>query len=229
MSDKSFEEDLAQLGKLKADAIQGHPEPALLMDYKDNLLDETQTESLESHIAICRTCADLLLGANEPLDLEEDMPEMPKQESLPPKKTNHFLPWLAAAAIFACCAFLFIQNLDLKKKLDTNNAPRTVFQIADLNPVDDPTRSGVQATTPSIDSDEELTLFLNTIEAPRNNVYDVRISRDDILVWEGSIRPASGQFMLGLPGSLLKPGSYKIVILVDSSSEKVAAYSFKVR
>ena len=231
-TDPNLEKAISQLGKIAEEKLTDHPKPMVLADYQDGLLDEKNSEWIEQHIAVCRTCSDTLLELAQPLSLPDDSPTLPgAQADIPARLRSPFVGIGGLLAAVLCVGFvhLLLENRSLHHQIIT---PRTTYQIQDLNPIDSLVRGEPDVKvikTPL--QQEELTLFLNTERSQAQGRYRIELEKDRSSVWKGWIEPYEGQFVFGLPSAFQKPGTWRLVIFSAGGdhSEVLLEYHFQLQ
>ena len=233
--DPSFEEAVSQLGKTGEQNLTAHPEMMELADYQDGLLDEKANEAVEEHLAVCHTCADMLVELAEPISLADETESAPMAYTASPsprpsRPLVSRVGWLLAAALFVGGLLLFMENRRLQDRLLFFDTPHSVHHFSNLNSIDDLERNQAELKKIYASKDgHELDLYLNTSRPPTGSSYWLEMERDDNSIYRDEIAPVEGEFMFSLPASQQKPGTYRLTINEGKVGEEKVLVRYKFR
>ncbi len=227
-----------------------HPSPETLTAYQANELSPAEDEKIQSHLAVCKHCAELLLDLGEflkpPVAVAEPVADFEAaadwrrlRETLKPSVEEKSLarpvrrPFLASvwggyatAALLVISVGLGIWNVELFRELRKPQATRTVLTLE------------AKGSTRGIDSGKGepvvlpayITLPLPT-ETPRQ-LYKVDFVHDGTQrsEWSLDVAQAGGYLSIHLPAEALPPGNYTVQVAPLSQGRPgPTAWSYPLR
>ncbi|HEY0556012.1 MAG TPA: zf-HC2 domain-containing protein [Thermoanaerobaculia bacterium] len=232
MSDeiRDLDEMLGFLSEEERRDPEEHPSPETLTAYQANELSPAEDEKIQSHLAVCKHCAELLLDLDEflkpPVAVAEPIADFEAaadwrrlREALKPPVEEKSLarpvrrPFLAsvgggysvAAALLVISAGLGIWNSHLEEKLKEPQSLHTVKTLSAQGSSRGPEGSRADR---SVLLPAQIDLNLQTDHpAPRYRIDIVRPGRSKP-EWSLDTIPESGALSLYLPKKSLSPGTY---------------------
>jgi hypothetical protein len=194
-------------------------------------------EEFEEHFFECKECSeDLRIGTlflHTSKEVLATDPALDRARNAPRQRFQWFRPQYALAACMALLAVICYQNFVLIPKLRVSSSPQTLafFSLAELGARDvseaviAPDHTKPYALIVDIPADESFSNYVCEILTQNGTkVLSIGVSAAD----------ATKPVPLFIPPSLLKPGSYRLVIVGRSGDEKtpnreVERQSFEIK
>jgi Putative zinc-finger len=183
-------------------------------------------EEFEKHFFDCEECSEDLRMGTLFLDTTKEVlatdPVPSRSQSAPRWRFQWFQPQYALAACMALVAVIGYQNFVVIPKLRTSSAPQTLalFSLAEL---------GARDVSEAVIAPDHTKPYVLLVDIPADESFSNYLC--EILTQDGSkvlsinvsAAEAKKPVPLFVPPSLLKPGSYRLVILGRSVDEKISS------
>src|SRR5215210_4214578 len=195
------------------DATGRHPPPERIAAYHERRLSPGEADEVREHLAACPDCTAELLDLADLLDDAEDQGAQDDPDAAWQRQRSRLFPrekvaplrraWTAAASLGLAAALLAIVALAQW---------RTIARL-----------SQPQANPPLVNLKPEAEL-----DAPG---YDVEVVAPDgrtVLRFENLQSSEAGNFRLDVPGSVLQPGEYRILLFGKAEGGRQAIQEFKL-
>jgi hypothetical protein len=183
-------------------------------------------EEFEEHFFDCKECSEELRIGALFLDTSKEVlatdPGIGRSRSAPRWRFQWFQPQYALAACMALLAVICYQNFLIIPKLRISSAPQTLalFSLAEL---------GARDVSEAVIAPDHLKPYVLLVDIPADESFSNYLC--EILTQDGSrvlsidvsAADAKKPVPLFVPPSLLKPGSYRLVILGRSVDEKISS------
>lgn len=242
---KSLTSAIEACGNIRAEQITSHPDIETLADYHDGLLPEDEDAKIQSHVSICKTCAQILLNFESAVQLRPDISSNRSgflTETQKEKSSNYWQSYIFSKRNFLIAATLvtgfFLLYFILNKPLFSNNefySPTSEnIALLELLPSNFKERSDSTLSTHDITDISYNTIFLlNPAGQTPQDKYFARIfSEGSSLknVWKGFLKSTKDNIILLLiPKSFLKEGNYRIVVYKsENAKEPILEYKFSI-
>jgi Putative zinc-finger len=182
-------------------------------------------EEFEKHFFDCEECSEDLRMGTLFLDTTKEVlatdPVPRRSRSAPRWRFQWFQPQYALAACMALLAVICYQNFLIIPKLRISSAPQTLalFSLAEL---------GARDVSEAVIAPDHTKPYVLLVDIPADESFSNYLC--EILTQDGSkvlsinvsAAEAKKPVPLFVPPSLLKPGSYRLVILGRSVDEKIS-------
>ena len=239
-------------------SIDQHPSPEQLVAYHERRLAEGEAEDVQAHLMACADCTAQLLELADLLDGDGDgaarseisraeldaawqrqrdrrpLPIAPvvSLEDRRAAKVPRRWSWATAASLGLAAALALVVVAQWRT-IESLRQPRVNPPLVNLEPA-----GSIRAGSPEVselrfpEGEEWVWVILNPYEEPDSSAYGVEIARADgeaVLRLEDLRSSETGNFRLEIPGDVLKPGEYKILLFKAGQRQAVEEFELTVR
>ncbi|HKH49899.1 MAG TPA: zf-HC2 domain-containing protein [Thermoanaerobaculia bacterium] len=224
------------------DATGRHPPPERIAAYHERRLSPGEADEVREHLAACPDCTAELLDLADLLDDAEDQGAQDDPDAAWQRQRSRLFPrekvaplrraWTAAASLGLAAALLAIVALAQWRTIARLSQPQANPPLVNLEPAG-AARQGLPAA-PELRLAPEarrVWVILNPeaeLDAPG---YDVEVVAPDgrtVLRFENLQSSEAGNFRLDVPGSVLQPGEYRILLFGKAEGGRQAIQEFKL-
>jgi hypothetical protein len=242
MNDLQLDAAIRAVTEEQEEARDRHPTPDDLLGYHLGVLESTERDGVEEHLALCPVCAQVILDfAAFPELGEVDVPPLlaePRSGRSAPDLSRPGRPAGRARRLplwsYPLAASLLLGTFSLGRWSQTHlpsaARPRAGGYFADLAPTENGKRGEpVTVTIPSWA--DRLWLLLELGTADQHPRYEALLEREGRRLWQDTVeRNANGIFAVEVPREFLSDGRYRIRLSgkTEGGMESLATYDFRI-
>jgi anti-sigma factor RsiW len=209
------------------DATGRHPSPEQIAAYHERRLPAGEADGMRAHLATCPDCTAELLELSALFDAEDDPgSEISREDQDAAWQRQRLFPrakvvplrraWAAAASLGLAAALLATVALVQWRTIARLTQPQANPPLVNLAPVGS-VRQGLPAAPElQLEPDtQQAWVILNPVVELDGSAYDIEVAAPDgrvILRFLDVRRSEAGNFRLEIPGSVLPPGDYRILL-----------------